>query len=605
MAKQERRTDGESARAAGERGSERQPKAGSEGGRLASEAAAVEPAAAQSSATPAGPQSGAPAIVGRAKLQYIIAPRHSGAGLGGTLGIAGPAGPGPNLQPMSASTFRATIGQLGLDIVKTIRQPSRSVFGLMGGAGTSGATDTYVARVEPDRAALLAATAPQLIVERDRRLEYGNRAELFGSGRRTGGRLVMAGLVQSTQIAIRVLGHGDQPLKGAVVQLTGDSVPTEAVTDANGNAVLNLVTMPGGGARTLYVITPGDHWDTYITNPELLPNVVNTVRAQSLRETITGFPGQFRAGWGQRDMGVDQLPRGIDGSGVRIAIIDSGCDNTHPLLQHVQNGFDFADGAPPGGGWNQDTVGHGTHCAGVITARPDGNLAMRGIAPGAEVTVIRVFPGGRFSSLIEAIDRCIDLGVDVVNLSLGGPQSNSAVEQRLVNAVTNGVAFIVAAGNSGDEVKYPASSPEVLCVSAMGKLNQYPDDTWDASTVEPTLVSDGGIFSPKFTCFGPEVAVSAPGVAIISSVPGGGFEAESGTSMAAPHVTGLAALLLAHHPVFQGPLRQRNVQRVANLYKALRSMCVPLAFVPGRAGAGLPRLNQTVLQMLVPSASAA
>jgi len=275
------------------------------------------------------------------------------------------------------------------------------------------------------------------------------------------------------------------------------------------------------------------------------------------------------------------------------------------LLKHVQNGFDFADGAPPAGGWNQDTVGHGTHCAGVITARPDGNLAMRGIAPGAEVTVIRVFPGGRFSSLIEAIDRCIDLGVDVVNLSLGGPQSNSAVEQRLVNAVTNGVAFIVAAGNSGDEVKYPASSPEVLCVSAMGKLNQYPDDTWDASTVEPTLVSDGGIFSPKFTCFGPEVAVSAPGVAIISSVPGGGFEAESGTSMAAPHVTGLAALLLAHHPVFQGPLRQRNVQRVANLYKALRSMCVPLAFAPGRAGAGLPRLNQTVLQMLVPSASAA
>ena len=588
MAEQELKTGGESAKAAGARGSERQPKAGSEGGRPASEAAAVEPAAAQPSATPAGPQSGAPAIVGHAKLQYIIAPRHFG-----DVGS-------PNLQPMSAANLRATIGQLGLDIVKTI--PLRSGVGLMG-AGTGEATDTYVARVEPDRAALLAATAPQLIVERDWRLEYGDRAELFGSGR-TGERLVMAGLVQSTPIAIRVLGHGDQPLQGAIVQLTGDSVPTDAVTDANGNAVLNLVTLPSGRARTLYVITPGDHWDTYITDPELLPNAVNTVRAQSLRETITGFPGQFRAGWGQRDMGIDQLPRGIDGSGVRIAIIDSGCDNTHPLLQHVQNGFDLADGAAPGG-WNQDTVGHGTHCAGVITARPDGNLAMRGFAPGAEVIVIRVFPGGRFSSLIEAIDLCIELGVDVVNLSLGGPQSNPAVEQRLVNAVTNGVAFIVAAGNSGDEVKYPASSPQVLCVSAMGKLNQYPDDTWDASTVEPTLVSAGGIFSPKFTCFGPEVAVSAPGVAIISSVPGGSFEAQSGTSMAAPHVTGLAALLLAHHPVFQGPLRQRNVQRVANLYNALRSMCVPLAFAPGHAGAGLPRLNQTVAQMLVPSASAA
>ena len=582
--------DGQSAKAAGARESERQPNAESDGGKPESEAAAFEPAAAQPSAAAAGLQSAKPVIVGRAKLQYIIAPRQFG-------GVDT-----PNFQPMSAAALRATIGQLGLDIVEKI--PSRIGVGLMAaGAATGGATDTYVARVEPDRAALLAATAPELIVSRDSRLEYGDRTQLFGS-QLTNSRLAMAGLDQSTPIAIRILGHGDQPLQGATVQLTGDSVPTDGVTDASGNVILNLVTLPGGRARTLYVVTPGDHWDTYISDPELLPNAVNTVRARSLRETMTGFPGQFRAGWGQRDMGIDQLPRGIDGSGVRIAIIDSGCDNTHPLLQHVQNGFDFTDSSVPGD-WNQDTVGHGTHCAGVITARPNGNFAMRGFAPSAEVIVMRVFPGGSFSSLIKAINRCIELEVDVVNLSLGGPQSNPAVEQTLLDAVNNGVAFVVAAGNSGDEVKYPASSPQVMCVSALGRLNQYPDDTWDASMVEPTLVSAGGIFSPKFTCFGPEVGVSAPGVAIVSSVPGGGFEAQSGTSMAAPHVTGLAALLLAHHPVFRGPLRQRNVERVANLYNALRSMCMPLAFAPGRAGAGLPQMNQTVAQSLVPSTSTA
>jgi subtilisin family serine protease len=79
------------------------------------------------------------------------------------------------------------------------------------------------------------------------------------------------------------------------------------------------------------------------------------------------------------------------------------------------------------------------------------------------------------------------------------------------------------------------------------------------------VVSSDGFFSARFTCFGPEVGVCAPGVAILSSVPPDNFAVWDGTSMAAPHVTGLAALVLAHHPDFQGAYKVRNAPRVEQL----------------------------------------
>jgi subtilisin family serine protease len=556
---------------AGSRASDRQARSGDDDAQLAA----------------AGPDGGSrasgPNLVGRARRQYIVAPRR-----GTSAAIM-------NVQPLSAGALDTTVRQLGLDVVKVIRPPRQALTTFS--VGTAPATDTYVARIEPDRAELLKSNAPQLIVAEDHWLEYGDRLQVFGSAPMFG-RLSSAGLSQVTPIAIQVLGEGDQPVQGASVQLAGDALPADGVTDGNGNVSLNLVTLPGGTARSLYINLPRDYWDTYITNPALSSNNVNVVRARSLRETMGGFPDQFRAGWGHQDMGLDQLPENLDGSGIKIAIIDSGCDNTHPLLQHVRNGIDLTDGAAPGS-WTQDTIGHGTHCAGVITARASSQLPLRGFAPAAEVIAIRTFPGGRFSSIIEALDQCMALGVDVVNMSLGGPQVNLAVEQKIEEVIASGVACVVAVGNSGGPVQYPASSPQVLGVAALGRLNQYPDQTWDAAAVDPTLVTADGYFSPTFTCHGPEVEVCAPGVAIISTVPGSSFEPQSGTSMAAPHVTGLAALLLAHHPIFQGPLRQRNRDRVLGLYNMILSMCVPLPFGRDRAGIGMPRLDPRVVQTLV------
>jgi subtilisin family serine protease len=108
-------------------------------------------------------------------------------------------------------------------------------------------------------------------------------------------------------------------------------------------------------------------------------------------------------------------------------------------------------------------------------------------------------------------------------------------------------------------------------------------------TEEGSITSADGYFSAKFTCFGPEVGVCAPGVAILSSVPSNNYAVWDGTSMAAPHVTGLAALVLAHHADFQGPFRARNAQRVERLFQILKQSAQPLNLGDARrTGAGLP-----------------
>src|SRR5262249_7861626 len=287
-------------------------------------------------------------------------------------------------------------------------------------------------------------------------------------------------------------------------------------------------------------------------------------------------PDQFRYGWGQTLMGLDRIPEAFGGRGVRIAIVDSGADTSHPSLRHLGLGVDLTVSGDHRG-WTQDVVGHGSHCAGIVAARDESGKLLRGFAPAAEVHVVKVFPGGQFSSLLEALDYCLELEMDVVNLSLGAPVPSLAVEQKLEEAALSGMACIAAGGDASGAVLYPASSPWARGVGAVGRLNEYPSTSWDALTVVPNLVAPDGVFSPSFTSVGPEVAVCAPGVAIVSTVPGG-FAALSGTSVAAPHVTGLAALLLAHHPVFLGPLRARSQARVAALFNMIRALSVPYAF---------------------------
>jgi subtilisin family serine protease len=443
--------------------------------------------------------------------------------------------------------------------------------------------------MSPDRAEVLqqSAAGAQVIIERDRQLSYSS-PDATPSPDLLPFAAAMMPLGLGIQVMISVKGN-NAPVEGAQVTLFGNAFPAQGVTDSNGMVTLTFFGGAIESAKALYVKPVADYWTLWLPRPSLAEDNINAVTLQPLSQTFPNFPDVPFVGWGEKAMNLDRLPEGYRGKGVKVAVIDSGADIKHKNLYNIHTGFDaVADNLVS---WSTDTVFHGTHCAGVIAGVYNNGMGIRGFAPDAEVHVCKIFPGGRFSHLISALDYCIQNNVDVINLSLGSDNPSEIVEQRIRLAKQLGIACIVAAGNSGGPVQYPASSPNVLAVAAIGKMGEFPDNSYHSQTVsgDSRVASAGGYFSANFTCFGPEIGVCAPGVAILSSVPPNNYAAWDGTSMATPHVTGLATLILAHHPDFQGPFKTRNAQRVDRLFQILKQSAQPLNLGdPNRTGAGVP-----------------
>jgi subtilisin family serine protease len=439
-----------------------------------------------------------------------------------------------------------------------------------------------------DKARQLQAQAgPRLLVERDTPLSFGldvPRPVLANPG-------VLTPLGTEYTATLEVLGPSG-PLADAEIYVFGSVWPTQGVTDASGRATLLIRGDTPETIRGVYVKPKLDHWGMWVTTPVIRPDEVSTVTLPSLSASFPGFPDQQLLGWGQRAMGLDMLPAGFDGAGIKIAIIDSGAAQaTHRNLHHIGPGRSVV--ADDVDAWMADGIGHGSHCAGIIAGGPVGlgGAGIRGFAPAAEVHAIQIFPGGKFSSLLQAIDYCIENGIDVANLSLGGGEPSQIVEERLIRAKQMGLACIVAAGNSGGPVQFPASTPHVLAVSAIGKWGEFPAGSFHATQGLEGSESASGFFPAKFSCFGPEVDVCGPGVAIVSSLPDDGFGAWDGTSMAAPHITGMAALVLAHHPDFRGAFKTRDSRRVERLFELIKTSATPMSFGDSeRTGAGLPNV---------------
>lgn len=232
-------------------------------------------------------------------------------------------------------------------------------------------------------------------------------------------------------------------------------------------------------------------------------------------------------GWGnQYNLAAIHAPAGWElNTGaiwVTIAILDSGVDLSHPdLFVRILPGYDFVNNDSVA----QDDNGHGTHVAAIASASTNNNVGVAGVNWGANILPVKVLNAagnGTYANVAAGIVWATDHGAQVINLSLGGGSPSFVLSDAVDYAYNHGVTLVAATGNAGaPAVLYPAAYPAVIAVGATDSSNSWA----------------------SLSNYGPEVDVVAPGINIYSAYPGGGYGYRSGTSMSAPHVSGLAAIL--------------------------------------------------------------
>jgi len=236
--------------------------------------------------------------------------------------------------------------------------------------------------------------------------------------------------------------------------------------------------------------------------------------------------------YGARQMRAEQLHKFSTGQNIKVALIDTGVDYNHSDLKGcVVDRVNFVENDTS---FKEDV--HGTLVAGVIAARPNNRVGIYGIAPGVSLIAIKSFKqrqknspvaDGSSHTVAQGLEYAISHSARVINLSIGGPRE-PFVSQLTRAAVARGIMVVAAAGNDGKgaQPKYPAALKEVLAVTGVDSRDQ--------------------LYSAAST--GNYIDVAAPGVEIMSTMPGDKFNIFSGTSMAAPHISALVALLLQANP---------------------------------------------------------
>ena len=299
-----------------------------------------------------------------------------------------------------------------------------------------------------------------------------------------------------------------------------------AIISFNGSPDATVVTGAGGS-----VVDAIPSANALVANvpPGRIGRIRGAANVRSVEEDAVANATAQSTPWGISQIGANSVWSATTGSGVRVAVVDTGIQNDHPdLSPRVTLGPTYVNGTQT----SKDDNGHGTHCAGTIGAT-NNTTGVVGVAPGCSLLAVKVLDrrgSGYYSAIINGIDYASNSSqgnARVINLSLGGTADVQALHDAIDRAVTDrGVVVCAAAGNSGDTagnpVNYPGAYETAICVAAT--------DSSDARAY--------------FSTYGAQVDVAAPGLSINSTWTKSGYKTISGTSMATPHVCGSAALLI-------------------------------------------------------------
>jgi len=288
--------------------------------------------------------------------------------------------------------------------------------------------------------------------------------------------------------------------------------------------------------------------------------------------------------WGITAVGASKAWPTSRGAGVKVAVIDTGIQSNHPdLAANIKGGIHFYQSGASvlsDSNWEDDN-GHGTHVAGTIAAL-DNTKGVVGVAPDVELYAVKVLSStgsGTWDTVAAGVRWAADHGMNVASMSIGGSVGSQTLADAISYAYGKGVVLVAAAGNGGDgssstiETSYPAAYPEVIAVGAV----------------------DATLKVASFSSSAPYVALCGPGVSVNSTYKGSTYKLLSGTSMATPHVSATAALVLRTQISTTYDANSNGVWDPAEVKAKLQASAVDLGVSANFCGSGLVKASAAVV----------